>query len=181
MQASDMELIARVRNGDEVAFDAIYARHHRLLYAVALRITGDVGVAEEVLQDTFYSAWHSAAQFRPEASLVAWLVGLARNRAIDAVRSRTFKARRREQLFADEAAEIGAPDNAFERQLLHEVVRVALQALTPAQREVVAMAFFAGLTHAEIAARTSLPLGTVKTRMRTAFARLRRELAPAVS
>jgi RNA polymerase sigma-70 factor (ECF subfamily) len=178
MERTDNELIACVCAGDEVALSVIYDRYHRLLYSIALRITDDRGVAEEVLQDTFYSLWHSAAQFRPGASLIAWLVALARHRAIDAVRSRTFRARRREQLLADDGARAEREEAILDLQLLRETLRCAFGVLTPAQRQVIDLAYFGGLTHAEIAARIQVPLGTVKTRLRTGCERLRRELAP---
>ena len=93
---SDEELIARVCWREEPALGAIYDRYHRLIFTIALRIVGDRDLAEEVVQDVFQAVWLSAGSFQPNGSLSAWLVGITRHRAIDATRSRRFRARARE-------------------------------------------------------------------------------------
>src|SRR4051794_3900290 len=98
---TDDGLIAQVVAGQEAAIGTIYQRYNRLIYVIALRITSDHMVAEEVVQDVFHIVWQSAATFRPNSSLAAWLIGIARHRAIDATRSRTFRSRVREETLDD--------------------------------------------------------------------------------
>lgn len=170
--AADEDLIVRVRRREEAALGAIYDRYGRLVYSIALRITGDRELAEEVVQDTFQAVWQSAASFQPGASLVAWLIGIARHRAIDATRSRRFRARAREEVLDD--TRVGArADGAAEALVLRETVRRALDDLPAAQRQTIALAYYGGLSCTEIAARLGDPLGTVKSRLRGGMLRLR--------
>jgi RNA polymerase sigma-70 factor, ECF subfamily len=169
---ADEDLIIRVRRRDEAALGAIYDRYGRLVYTIALRITGDRESAEEVVQDTFQAVWQSAATFQPGASLVAWLIGIARHRAIDATRSRRFRARAREEVLDD--ARVGSrADGAAETLVLRETVRRALDDLPAAQRQTIALAYYGGLSCTEIAAQLGDPLGTVKSRLRGGMLRLR--------
>jgi RNA polymerase sigma-70 factor, ECF subfamily len=175
---TDQELMARVLRRDEAALGAIYDRYHRLLYAVALRITGDHGVVEEVLQDVFHVVWQAAGVFQPNGNLAPWLIGIVRHRAIDATRSRTYRARSCEHLLDD--MRIVAPparaDEQGDRQIMRLTVRAALAELPPAQRQVLDLAYYGGLTHLEIATRLGLPLGTVKSRLRLGLVQLRHQL-----
>jgi RNA polymerase sigma-70 factor (ECF subfamily) len=180
---SDHALIDGVVRHDELALASLYDRFSGLVYAVALRITGDRPVSEEVVQDVFHAVWRTAAGFQPGGSVAAWIVGIARHRAIDATRSRTYRARRREQEIAPAiglaASEL--TDEQVERQLSAEQVRAALRELPASQREALDLAYYAGLTQAEIAARTQTPIGTVKARLRLGLLHLRRQLdAPRV-
>ena len=172
---TDDDLIAGVVAGHEEALDGIYRRYHRLVYAVALRITRDHMVAEEVAQDVLHVVWQAAPAFRPGASLAAWLVGIARHRAIDATRSRRHRARAREELLDDERvpSAAGASDEHAETLMLRAVVRAALARLTPKQRQGIDLAYFRGLTHVEIAAHLGKPVGTIKSRIHLALERLR--------
>jgi RNA polymerase sigma-70 factor, ECF subfamily len=175
---TDQELIARVIRRDEAALGTIYDRYHRLLYGVALRITGDRGVSEEVIQDVFHVVWQGAGGFQPGGNLAAWLIGIVRHRAIDATRSRTYRARARERLLDDTQAAtlLRRTDDHGDRQIIRETVRAALAELSTAQRQVLDLAFYGGLTQAEIAAQIGAPLGTVKSRLRLGLAHLRRRL-----
>lgn len=172
---SDDDLIAQIVCGCEDALDVIYTRYHRLVYAVALRLTGDHMVAEEVMQDVFHVVWQSAGAFRLGGSLAAWLVGIARHRAIDATRSRTFRSRAREELLDDmrfgSIPESGA--NYADAIVRYEMLESALARLTPKQRQGIDLAYFSGLTHVEIAAHLHKPVGTVKSRIHLALERLR--------
>ena len=173
-------LMAEIACGDELALAELYARFSRLAYAIAFRITQDRAIAEEVVQDTFHSVWRAAQSFQPAESVAAWICGIARHRAIDATRSRVFRAREREECGAP-AMEPSAEeliDVQVERRLICEQVRLALCQLHPSQREVLRLAYYCGLSHAEIAAWTGAPLGTVKARQRLAMIQLRRRLAP---
>jgi RNA polymerase sigma-70 factor (ECF subfamily) len=176
---SDQALMARVVCREELALAELYDRFGCLVLAIALRITQDRVVAEEVVQDVFYAIWRTADSFQPARSVSAWITGIARHRAIDATRARGFRAREREQEMAP-ALELAAgdlPDEQVERRLAGEWVRAALRQLHPVQREALALAFYQGMSHSQIAAQTGIPLGTVKTRLRVGLLRLREELA----
>lgn len=179
---SDQDLIARVCRGEEVALGAIYDRYQRLIFTIALRITSDRAVAEEVVQDVFHAVWRSAGGFHPGASLAAWLVGIARHRAIDATRARVVRARARELLLAEHEAapEPGAGDPMADDLVLRETVRAALDGLLPSQRQVLDLIYYGGLTYEETASRVGVPLGTVKSRARQGLLKLRQELSVAL-
>ncbi len=177
----DDELIALVARREEAALGQIYDRYGGLVYTIALRVTGDRQTAEEVVQDVFQSVWQTAAGYQPgRGACAAWLVGIARHRAIDAIRSKRERARTREQTMGPDAPlEIpGGPDPAASDFDTREAVRSALAALPPAQRQAVELAFYGGLTRVEIAERLGEPLGTVKTRLRLGMLKLRDLLRP---
>lgn len=178
---TDAELLERMRDGDERALEALYARYGGLVYALALRIVGDRELAREVLQDTFLRSWDGRETYDPKRGRVAWwLIGVARNRAIDLLRSRSHHARLREQgPIREEGREPSGPD-AQELLLVRRAVGDALRSLSPVQREAVELAYYAGLTQAEIAQELGQPLGTVKSRTREAMDRLRRVLRPLI-
>ena len=164
----------RVLRREEPALGAIYDRYCRLVYAVALRITGDRQAAEEVTQDVFQAVWQCAGSFQPGGSLAAWLMGIARHRAIDMTRSRRYRARAREELLEEHSpSNSAANDSPADTLVLRTVVRAALAELPPMQREAIELAYYGGLTHVEIAGRLGEPIGTIKSRMRLGLARLR--------
>lgn len=179
--ASDADLLARVRRRDETALAVFYDRYGGLVLTVALRILGDRELAEEVMQDVFLRCWDGAATYRPDRGHVAgWLMGISRNRAIDVLRSRPHRARVRE------ATPLPDPDGPFASSesdatdaiATRHAVATALADLPSPQRRVVELAYYGGLTQAEIAAQLGDPLGTVKTRTRAALDRLRATLRP---
>jgi RNA polymerase sigma-70 factor (ECF subfamily) len=146
---------------------------------MALRILGDHGAAEEVTADVYLQVWHQAARWDPERGApLTWLLTLARSRAIDRVRvgaaHRTQRAPLAEAL--DVPATSPGPDAAAVAAKQRAIVQEALAELGSDQREVIELAYFAGLSHGEIAVRTGIPLGTVKTRIRLGMAHLRRTL-----
>lgn len=170
------ELIRRMARGDRVAFGDLYDRYARLVLSLALRIVHSQTDAEEVLQEVFWQAWRDAGRYDPNrGSPEAWLVTLARTRAIDVLRS----ARRvKERGGADLLPRAADPTpGAAERLEARELVVGALNGLSAPQREALELAYYEGLTQTEIAARTGAPLGTVKTRIRDGLARLRTALA----
>jgi RNA polymerase sigma-70 factor, ECF subfamily len=171
----DEELIDRVRWREEPALAAIYDRYSRLIYTIALRIVGDRESAEEVTQDVFQAVWQSAGSFQPTGNFSAWLIGIARHRAIDATRSRRHRARAREELLDDERVlSRGSADDGYADMLmLRAVVRAALAELPAAQRQAIELGYYGGLTHSEIAAQLGEPVGTVKSRMRMGLIKLR--------
>ena len=149
----------------------LYDRYSSIVYGVALRVLGDTGAAEDVLQEVFLQLWRNPGAFdSSRGNLGAWLAVIARNRAIDGLRKR-----RPETDIADVAVSV-EPDMAgdAERTRAMEKVRGALGNMPAAQRSAVEMAYFEGLTHIEIAAKTGEPLGTIKTRIRTALLALRK-------
>ena len=172
----DPALVLRIVNRDELALAEVYDRYGSLVYAVALRVLRDGPAAEEVLQDTFHRLWSIAARFDPaRGSLPAWLAVTARHRAIDYLRQRR-PANEPEAV----DVEIHLPfdlEEQISRNGLMDHVRGALGRLPDAQRNLVELAYFQGMTHTELARSTGEPLGTVKTRLRAALASLRKELA----
>ncbi|MFB7087902.1 sigma-70 family RNA polymerase sigma factor [Streptomyces sp. NPDC056296] len=158
---------------DEEAFAAIYRRWGSLVHTMASRSLGDTHEAEDVTQQVFVGAWRGRHGFRPErGALGAWLVGITRRKIIDALAART-----RRLALVDSATHAAtpagfvqaAPDDVLDRVLLVE----ALSHLPHAQREVLCMAFYEDLTQVQIAERTGVPLGTVKSHARRGLHRLR--------
>lgn len=173
------DLAAALAAGDERALADLYDAHAAAVYSLALRITRNPADAQDVTQDVFVQAWRSASRFdASRGNLAAWLLMMARTRALDRLR----RERRR-------PADLTGPDD-FDRipdalpgvdlvaatKQEADRARAALASLPAEQREVVELAYFEGLTHSEIAARTSQPLGTVKTRIRSAMQELRATL-----
>jgi RNA polymerase sigma-70 factor (ECF subfamily) len=171
----DETLIGLIRSRDEGAFSSLYERYSRLLFTIALHITGDTCSAEEVTQDVFQAVWTRAAQFRPTAgSVQAWLSGIVRHRALDEVRSRWHRARQTE-VTLDALPDLHA---AVERGWEHlAVLRTdlldALAKLPFKQRQAIELAFFGGLTSPEIALRLNESVGTIKSRLRLGLDKLR--------
>jgi RNA polymerase sigma-70 factor, ECF subfamily len=182
-QPADFELLRRMQLGDESALEMLYARYGGLVFTLALRIVGDSELAREVLQDTFLRAWDGRETYDPGRGRVPWwLMGIARNGAIDLLRSRPHQARLREQerpashARQEESADRGAADTLA----LRRAVSQALAALSDNQREAIELAYYRGLTQAEIAQHLGQPLGTVKSRTRDAMERLRSLLEPLI-
>ncbi len=167
----DRTLLTRIKHGDEQAMEALYRRFSGPVYLVARRVLQDSGQAEDVMQLIFLQLWKSTSGFHREGgSLGAWLIVVARNKAIDSLRRRKPSDSINETILA-------SPFNLAEeaeRNVLMTRVRRALVNLPDEQRQTLELAFFEGLSHAEIAARINIPLGTVKTRIRIALMRLRK-------
>ena len=164
----DMALLERIVARDACSVAVLYDRHSRLLFNLILRILRDRADAEDVLQEVFVAVWTRAESYNPTLGPpAAWLVRIARNRAIDRFRSNAARGRLAD---ASQHQPSAAPAPGPEER--HDVVR-ALGVLPREQRELVEQAYFMGLTHSELAARFGLPLGTVKTRVRTGLLALR--------
>ena len=176
MATSGAELVRQMAAGDREAFALFYDRYAPVVFPLILRIVRERADASDVLQEVFWEAWRTADAYAPtRGSPEAWMVTRVRTRAIDRIRS----TRRRSEMFVaprDEAiaATPGptAPD-AAERAEDRGTIRSALDRLPGAQREVIELAYYAGLTQTEIAEWLKQPLGTVKTRIRLALERLR--------
>src|SRR5579863_2523875 len=172
----DQALLRRVAAGDESALASLYDRYAGVIYSVTNRILRDTGAAEEVVQDIFYQLWRSASQFDlARGSLPGWLLVIARNRAIDRLRGRSRKLL--EETMEPVATALALDTSAAQAEAMAKV-RAALGSLPANQREALELAYFEGLTHTEIADRTGEPLGTVKTRLRTAVQSLKKALNP---
>ena len=170
-------LIERVRARDADAFEALYDEYYRLVYGLALRVLADASAAEDVTQAVFLKIWDSPALFRG-GNFGAWIARVTRNRALDVVRSRRV---RDEGQFPDSLPLDDNPEDTAIAHLDGARVRDALAQLPPEQREPIELGFFGGVTHQEIARRIGLPLGTVKTRIRTGLRRLRNVLEGAIT
>lgn len=176
--SDDLALVRRMAAGDSEALGELYDRYAPVLLAIARRILGESGDAEEVLQEALVQAWSQAGRYDPARSSVStWLVLLTRSRALDRFRSRG--ARERAVVAAEREAKSDTSSPA-EANVLHEErrqrVREALSEIPPEQREVLELAFYEGLSQTEIAARTRTPLGTVKTRALLGMKKLRHSL-----
>ena len=177
MRASDAALIEQIMARDESALAALYDRYAGMLSSVLNRILRDTQAAEEILQDVFYQLWRTAPNFdASRGSLPAWLAVIARNRAISRLR-RHNPAAGEELLENTVVLAFNLETSVAQKQLLTRV-RGALEGLPREQRSCVELAYFEGMTHSEIAKRTGDPLGTVKTRLRTAVETLKRNLQP---
>jgi RNA polymerase sigma-70 factor (ECF subfamily) len=172
----DIALLDRIVARDEQAVGELYDRHSRLLFGLILRILRDRSEAEEVLQEVFVLVWTRAETYNvalgPPA---AWLVRVARNRAIDRLRANDVRLRAVESVPMPDAAPSPESNAALSEQ--QRAVRSALEALPPDQRVLIEHAYYLGLTQSELAARFELPLGTVKTRVRTGLLALRQRLS----
>ena len=171
--ASDGSLMDRVRIREQQAMSEIFDRYARLVYSVALRVLNDSGHAEDVMQEIFFQLWRNPDSFSSSrGTLGAWLMVVARNRAIDQLRQRKPAEPVDEVIVA---AKTNLQSEA-ERNIIMQKVQGILGDLPIEQQESLQMAFFDGLSHSEIAEKTGQPLGTVKTRIRSALTSLRKRL-----
>ena len=173
-KTSDSDLLRAIGRGDEAALAACYDRYRLILFGLILRILNDRAEAEDVLQETFLQVWRRANDFdENRGRAFTWLVTIARSRALDRLRSHGS----RQRIAAEAASEAGdVIGDATEETLRSEegaTVRRALIELPEEQQRTLLLAYFEGLTQTEIATRLGIPLGTVKTRMRSGMIRLR--------
>jgi RNA polymerase sigma-70 factor (ECF subfamily) len=175
MQMEDAELLEAVASQDQSAMAALFDKYSRLVYSIALRVLREPDLAEDVMQEVLLQVWRQPGGFVSQrGSLGAWLAVVARNRSIDVIR-------RRSHLTPLEDIVLPEPRNlqrAVEENLLMDQVRVAVETLPSDQQAPLHMAYFEGMTHTEISERTGTPLGTVKTRIRSALIAVRKALEP---
>jgi RNA polymerase sigma-70 factor (ECF subfamily) len=170
-------LVHTIARGDHRALRVLYERTHRLVFTLAVRITGNGETAEEVTLDVFRDVWLRAAQYDPEGgSVVGWVMNQARSRAIDRLRYEQRKKRVPPDSSRPQAEQADDPAEAMDGRRRRGLLQAALKALTPDERQTIETAFFSELTYAETAVRLKQPLGTVKTRVRSALAKLRKAL-----
>ena len=166
--------MARIADGDQLAFAELYDELAPTLYGTVLRVVRDPAQSEEVTQEVFVEVWRHAARFDPTRGGVhGWAVTIARRRAVDCVRS---EQSRRDRQHVHSAAGAGAPEDPVDAavdSLDRDRARTALSKLSDAQRDALELAFFGGLTHVEVAEQLGVPLGTAKTRIRDGLIRMR--------
>ncbi|HEX8186313.1 MAG TPA: sigma-70 family RNA polymerase sigma factor [Blastocatellia bacterium] len=178
-----VSLIKKVADGDQSAVATLYDSTSRLVFGLILRIVADRATAEEVLLDVYTQVWRQASSYdRARGAPLAWIMTIARSRAIDRLRSGKHDQQGKESL--DTIGEVSSdtvnPEEATVNSERQRMVRSALDSLSPEQREVIELAYFSGLSHSEIALRLGHPLGTVKTRTRLGMMKLRDLLKPAI-
>jgi RNA polymerase sigma-70 factor, ECF subfamily len=177
---SDEQLIAQVARGDTAAYEMLYDRYASAGLGLALKITGDQALAEEVLQETFWRVWRKADLFQNQrGAFTSWFFGIARNLSIDMLRRQRAQvqpADESDQLIEQTAdPTLDVPETAW-RRVKHQQMRSAIESLPNEQRYVIELAYFRGMTRQEIASVTGEPLGTIHTRARLALQKLRDEL-----
>ncbi len=176
-------LVERIRHGDKDALSELYDASSAQVFGLIVRIVSDRATAEEIALDIYVQVWKAAASFDPQrGSAAAWLFLMARSRAIDYLRSKMGQARDREQALPEEYRQVrdDAPDpeQAAGAGSRRAVIVKALAELEPEKRQAIELAFFGGLSHGEISDRLDLPIGTVKTRIRSGMQKLRKALQP---
>jgi RNA polymerase sigma-70 factor (ECF subfamily) len=175
----DATLLSRLLQKDVSAFEQLYDRHSRLVYGLVLRILQQASTSEEVVQDVFLQLWRNADQYdSTRGPFVPWLCTMARNRALDHLRLKSERQRRREDLHDELPSVVVAPDyeKALDEKRRAERVRALMASLTPQQKKAIELAYFEGLSHSEIAATLKEPLGTVKSWIRNGLLRLKEGL-----
>ena len=175
----DATLMQQLLRRDVNAFEELYERHSRIVYSLVLRILRQGSTAEEVVQDVFLQLWRNSARYDASRPFVPWLLTLARNRALDHLRLKSERQRRREEQ-TEEFPQIASTAPEYERTLDEkrraERVRALIGSLPAAQKKAIELAYFEGLSHSEIAASLNEPLGTVKSWIRNGLMRLREGL-----
>ena len=179
-QAEDESSLRRLASGDQTAAAGLYDRHARPLYSLILRILGNETEAEDVLQDVFAQAFRQASRYDARRGAVAaWLLTIARSRALDHLRRAEPAEAHPDPAVLDPAGALARGDDPQDLLLAVQgqaALMRALEQLSALQRQLIALAFFRGLTHQEIAEHARLPLGSVKTYIRRALAQLRAQL-----
>jgi len=170
-------LLKRIAQRDEKAFERLYDLYAKLTYSLILSVVKKQGDAEDVLQEVFLQVWEKASTFDvSKGNAYAWLITLARNRAIDKIRSKDFRKQSRETVADEpELSSPGSEGNPLDSLVVDEraqIVKQALRQIPVEQREVLEIAYFGGYSQSEIASKFNLPLGTVKTRMRQGMKKL---------
>jgi RNA polymerase sigma-70 factor, ECF subfamily len=172
-------LVQAIAAGDQLALHALYERAHRIVFTLVMRITANRETAEELTIDVFHDIWRRALRYdAANGTVLGWIMNQARSRAIDRLR---FESRPKRNLCDDMQPVVEAaadPRDVIELREQGEALRAALASLTPDERQAIEATFFAGLTHAEAAARLNQPLGTIKTRIRSGLHKLRHALTP---
>ncbi|QJR15711.1 sigma-70 family RNA polymerase sigma factor [Usitatibacter palustris] len=168
-------LLGRAGLGDRPAFEELYHATRSKLFAVSLRIVRERQLAEEVLQDSFVSIWNHAGDYaQAKSAPTTWMAAIVRNRSLDVVRRSAHDAPDVDEKLASQLVdESASPAQDYETALDKHAIRECLEELDPEQRQSIALAFYHGLSHSELAAHMRKPLGTVKTHVRRGLLRLK--------
>ena len=171
---SEDELVLALKNREKIAVEALYDMYSASLYGVISRIVIDTATAEDVLQDTFVKIWHSFPSYSTEKGrLFTWMVNIARNLAIDKIRSKDFKNQNKNQELENNVTFIDEQRNTvYKPELLG--IKELVETLKPEQKLILELVYFKGYTHVEAAEELGIPLGTIKTRLRMAILQLRK-------
>ena len=175
----DAALVQRLLQRDVSAFEDLYERHSRMVYGLVLRIVQQASTAEEVVQDIFLQLWRNASQYdNSRGPFLPWLLTMARNRALDHLRLKSERQRRREEQTEELPPVVAAPDyeGGLDEKRRATRVRQLIAALQPQQKRAIELAYFEGLSHSEIAAKLQEPLGTVKSWIRNGLLKLKEGL-----
>jgi RNA polymerase sigma-70 factor (ECF subfamily) len=171
-------LVRAIAAGDQLALHALYERTHRIVFTLMMRITANREAAEELTIDVFHDVWRRASRYDPaNGTVLGWIMNQARSRAIDRLRFDSRKKRNADDNVQPLTELAADPHDVLELRQQGESLHAALALLTPDERQAIETTFFAGLTHAEAAARLNLPLGTIKTRIRSGLHKLRQAFA----
>ena len=181
-EPADEQLISAICKGEESAIEALYDRYHRYTYALAYRILRDPLASEDIVQDAFLSIWRKAPSYQAQnGSVQNWIQAIVRNKAIDKIRASAHRDYQWTPLQADnEQDPPGEEPDVWEQAWQseqHRIIREVMEQIPSEQRMVIDLAYFGGLTHAEIAEQCQIPLGTVKGRMRLGLQKMKSLLA----
>jgi RNA polymerase sigma-70 factor (ECF subfamily) len=182
-KVEDSALLKAIAGGSSTALSELYDRYGKLVYSLAFHVVADAGVAEEITQEVFIQVWNKAATYQAEqGKVVSWLASVTRHRAIDSLRRRNARPEgHRLEWGEDDVPDLVDPAGVEEQvdlSLRSTAVRQAINQLPSEQRSTLALAYFQGMTHQEIADTTGEPLGTIKTRIRLGMMKLRQLLEP---
>jgi RNA polymerase sigma factor (sigma-70 family) len=171
---TEQELVSALQHHEKIGAEALYDMYSSALYGVIVRIVIDTSTAEDVLQETFVKIWHSASSYSPEKGrLFTWIVNIARNLAIDKIRSKDFRNQIKNQELENNVGYIDQNNSTvYKPELLG--VKDLIDTLRPEQRSILDLIYFKGYTHTEAADELGMPLGTIKTRLRMAIQQLRK-------
>jgi RNA polymerase sigma-70 factor, ECF subfamily len=180
----DVELLKLIARAQPDALSELYDRYHRLVFSLALNSVADYATAEEITLDVFTRVWEKAATYQADrAKVTTWLLSMTRHRSIDLLRQRNNHLERNQVNWADISAPAepidNSPEDMVELALQQESIRAAIAQLPTEQKQALALAYFRGYTHRQIAEILQQPLGTVKTRLRSAMQKLRQMLQEA--
>ena len=176
----DAALVARLLERDVSAFEELYGRHSRIVFGLVVRILQQATTAEEVVQDTFLQLWRNAAQYDvSRGPFLPWLLTVARNRALDQLRLKSERQRRREERTEELPPVVSLPpdlEGKLDEKRQAARVRQLMDGLQRQQKRAIELAYFEGLSHSEIAAKMQEPLGTVKSWIRNGLLKLKEGL-----